>query len=66
MQVGMAVKNAIKNTKKLEQRMPVKEKKVRDKGLLARTNYAQEEEDNIPDSLRLKLLMRELFNDTAG
>ena len=61
----MAVKNAIKNTKKLEKRMPVKEKKVRDKGLLARTNYAQEE-DNIPDSLRLKLLMRELFNGTAG
>ena len=44
MQVGMAVKNAIKNTKKLEKRMPVKEKKVRDKGLLARTNYAQEED----------------------
>lgn len=57
------IRNAILNTKQMEKRMPVKKEEVKGAGLLSRTKYIDNQQDDVPDSLRLKKHVKELFGN---
>lgn len=63
MQNQKMIRNAILNAEKMEKRMPVKTEKRKSTGLLSKTEYVDNNQEDMLDSLRLKKQVRELFRN---
>ncbi len=63
MQNQKMIRNAILNAEKMERRMPVKTEKRKSIGLLSKTEYVDNNQEDMLESLRLKKQVKELFKN---
>lgn len=63
MQNQKMIRNAILNAEKMERRMPVKTEKRKSTGLLSKTEYVDNNQEDMLESLRLKKQVKELFKN---